>query len=225
MTPSGQTMGLDVRVGQFILASASPRRARLLEMLGLRFRVVPSDVSEVLDHRLPPVEHVLEIAGRKARCVARQVQDGLVLGADTVVFLDGDILEKPADPGDAVEMLSRLSGRTHRVYTGLVLIDAQTGRDLSDVAVTEVTLRTLSSGEIRSYVDTREPMDKAGSYAAQGRAAIFIESVSGCFYNVVGLPLACLWGLIGDMLGASPWALVTENGGAADFISARGSGT
>jgi len=194
-------------------------------MLGLRFRVVPSDVSEALEEPLPPEGHVMAIAARKARWVAERVQAGLVLGADTVVSLDSDILEKPTDPDDAIRMLSRLSGRTHRVYTGLLLIDAQTGESVSDAAVTEVTLRGLTTAEIRSYVRTGEPMDKAGSYAAQGRAAVFIESVSGCFYNVVGLPLTCFWGLVGEMLGTTPWALTSDCGGAADFISADGLGT
>lgn len=203
------------RPPKFILASASPRRSDLLRMLGLPFQAVPSDVSEAIDAPLPPAGHVLEISARKARAVARTFPDALVLGADTVVALEGDILEKPADETEAVRILTRLSGKTHRVYTGLTLVDTADGRTLSDVAVTEVTFRPLEPDEIHRYVQTRDPMDKAGAYAAQGRAAVFIESVSGCFYNVVGLPLALLWGLIGRMLGRSPLLFLTGPPGQA----------
>jgi len=187
-------------------------------MLGLPFEAVPSHVPEDLARPLPPAEHVLEICLRKARAVARQFRDALVLGADTVVAIDGDILEKPADAEEAVRMLTRLSGNTHRVFTGLTLLDTATGRVLSDVAVTAVTLRRLSLDEIRWYVQTREPMDKAGAYAAQGRAAVFIESVCGCFYNVVGLPLACFWQLMDRMLDGSPWSLIPEGVAPSDLI-------
>jgi len=206
---------------KLILASASPRRSGLLRMLGLPFDVVPSHVSEVLESPLEPADHVLEISRRKTCAVAQGFQDALVLGADTVVVLDGDILEKPADANDAVRMLTRLSGRTHQVFTGLTLVDTSSGRMLSDVAVTDVRFRLLSPDEVRLYVQTREPMDKAGAYAAQGRAAVFIESVSGCFYNVVGLPLTCLWRLVGRMLNGSSWSLVPEEAAPADLFSSK----
>jgi len=204
---------------KLILASASPRRADLLRMLGLPFQAVPSHVSEEVAPPVGPAEHVLEVSRRKAGAVAQDFQEELVLGADTVVALEDDILEKPADRNDAAGMLTRLSGRTHRVFTGLTLIDTACGAVLSDIAVTQVTLRTLSPDDIRRYVATPEPLDKAGAYAAQGRAAVFIESVSGCFYNVVGLPLACLWNLIDRLLGASPWSLIPGNISAPDLIS------
>ncbi len=210
---------------KLILASASPRRADLLRMLGLPFQVVPSRVSEALETPLEPAGHVLEISHRKARSVARNFQDELVLGADTIVVLEDDILEKPADADDAVRMLTRLSGKTHRVFTGLILIDTASGRALSDVVVTDVTLKRLSPEDIRRYVETGEPLDKAGAYAAQGRATVFIESVSGCFYNVVGLPLACLWGLIGRLLGGSPWSLIPTKVTVPDLISSGQSGS
>ena len=210
---------------KLILASASPRRADLLRMLGLPFQVVPSRVSEALKTPLSPADHVLEISRRKARAVAQNFRDELVLGADTIVVLEGDIFEKPTDTEDAIRMLTRLSGKTHRVFTGLVLIDTGSGRALSDVAVTDVNLRRLSSDEICRYVETGEPLDKAGAYAAQGRAAIFIESVSGCFYNVVGLPLACLWGLLDRLLYGSPWSLIPKGATVPGLIPSGQSGS
>lgn len=204
---------------KLILASASPRRADLLRMLGLPFRVVPSGVSEVLETPLEPADYVLEISRRKARAVARNFRGELVLGADTVVVLEGNILGKPADPNDAARMLTRLSGKTHQVFTALTLIDTASGSTLSDVAVTDVTIRRLSPEDIRRYVETGESSDKAGAYAAQGRAVVFIESVSGCFYNVVGLPLACLWDLIGRILARSPWSLIPKGASVPDLIS------
>lgn len=204
-------------MSRLILASASPRRAGLLRMLGLPFEIVPSHISEDLGERLTPDQHVLEISRRKARAVAARFRHGLVLGADTVVALDDDmdsiidsIMEKPVDRDDAIGMLTRLSGRTHRVFTGLTLVDAASNRSLSDVVVTHVAIRDLSQDEIRCYVQTGEPMDKAGAYAAQGMAAVFIESVSGCFLNVVGLPMALLWSMLEEVLGHTPWALVCE---------------
>jgi septum formation protein len=204
-----------------ILASASPRRADLLRMLGIPFTIQPSNVSEDLDVALDPASHVLKIAARKAKAVAAGYQKEMVLGADTVVSLDDAILEKPVDREDAANMLARLSGTTHQVYTGLVLIDTSTGTVHSDVAATQVTMRQISPEEIAGYVKTDEPMDKAGAYAAQGRAAVFVESVSGCFYNVVGLPLVVLWELMTRVLGAPPVSMFS--GGDGDLVTPRGS--
>lgn len=172
--------------------------------MGLSFEIAPSGVSENLDTCMSPAEHVLEIARRKTRAVSQTRADAIVLGADTVVALGHDILEKPRDAAHAQVMLEQLSNKTHRVYTGLVLADTATGRQLCDVAVTEVTMRALTRGEIRAYVATGEPMDKAGAYAVQGRAAVFVESVSGCFFNVVGLPLTRFWQLYQQLIGSPP---------------------
>jgi septum formation protein len=193
-------------------------------MLGVPFTVVPSGASEALPDPVSPTDHVIEISRRKAHAVAPRYRQELVLGADTVVVLDDDIIEKPVDAEDAARMLGRLSGETHRVFTGLTLIDTGSGRCLSDVAVTEVSLRPLSDEDIRRYVQTGEPLDKAGAYAAQGRATVFIESVKGCFYNVVGLPLACFWDLVGRVLGRSPWTLVSDHAPVPDLISSDGAG-
>ena len=188
---------------RLILASASPRRSDLLRLLGMSFDVVPSNVSENLDRSIPPADYVREISSRKARAVATNFHEEIVLGADTVVVLEGDILEKPAGEDEAVQMLGRLSGKTHRVYTGLALIDTGSCRSLQDVAVTDVSMRPITPEEIRQYVQTREPMDKAGAYAVQGKAAAFVHSISGCFYNVVGLPLSLFCSLLERMVGAS----------------------
>ena len=188
---------------KLILASASPRRYDLLRLLGLSFDVVPSHVSEALDRSIPPADYVREISGRKARAVAARFNGEIVIGADTVVVLDGDILEKPAGEDEAIRMLSRLSGKTHRVYTGLTLIDSGCGRTLRDVAVTDVVMRTLTPEEIKLYVQSGEPMDKAGAYAVQGRAAAFVQSISGCFYNVVGLPISLFCSLLERLVGES----------------------
>ena len=195
---------------KLILASASPRRASLLRLLDIPFEIAPSNVDETLDTRLPPPEHVREIAQRKTRAIAPHFDHALVLGADTVVALENTILGKPRDADHARAMLAQLSGKTHRVYTGLALADTETGQILTEVATTSVTLRTLSQQDISRYVATGESLDKAGAYGAQGRASAFIQSVSGCFYNVVGLPLARFWTLYHRLAGQSPWATIPE---------------
>lgn len=195
---------------KLILASASPRRASLLRLLDISFEIAPSNANEDLDTVLPPAEHVLEIAQRKTRVVAHQFDRALVLGADTVVVLEDAIFGKPDDAKHATDMLARLSGKTHQVYTGLALTDTETGQTLTDVATTHVTMRVLSSEDIARYVATGDSMDKAGAYGAQGRASAFIQSISGCFYNVVGLPLACFWSLYHRLVGQSLWTIIPE---------------
>ncbi len=195
---------------KLILASASPRRASLLRLLDMPFEIAPSNVDEALDTPLPPAEYVREIATRKARAVAPRFDRALVLGADTVVAIENAILGKPRDADHARDMLAQLSGKTHRVYTGLALADADTGQILTEVAITSVTLRALSQQDISRYVATGESLDKAGAYGAQGRASAFIQAVSGCFYNVVGLPLAQFWTLYHRLTGLSPWAAIPE---------------
>ncbi len=186
-----------------ILASASPRRAQLLRQAGIPFRRVVSNVGEENSSASDPSQHVLELSQRKARDVARKVKQGIVLGADTVVVIDGQILGKPKDSQEAKKMLSQLSGKTHRVFTGLTLVDAQTEHSLSQVVSTKVTMRQLSQAEIEQYVASGEPLDRAGAYAIQGRGATLAEQVEGCFYNVVGLPLARLVQML-EQMGFSP---------------------
>lgn len=170
-----------------ILASGSPRRRDLLLQIGASFRVVVSDAAEESGDALPPEELTVRNASAKAMAVAAQWPDFPVLGADTVVSLDGHIYGKPGGREDAVRMLSELSGRTHQVTTGMAL--AVGGRVFTDAAVTEVRFAPLSEAEILAYVESGEPLDKAGAYAIQGKAAVFVESLHGSFSNVVGLPL------------------------------------
>lgn len=177
---------------KLILASASPRRRRLLKQIGLTFQVIPSGVGEVNSICHDPLANVQAIALRKARDVAARVEDGIVIGADTQILVDDEVLGKPQDAADAVRMLSKLSGRTHRVITGVALVNAETDLEETWVETTLVTFRELSEGEVSAYVETGEPMGKAGAYGIQGRAAAFVERIEGCYFNVVGLPLAKL---------------------------------
>jgi septum formation protein len=163
----------------------------LLEQIGLTFDVVPSHVDETINASVPPVRHVRTLAERKAREVASRLNEGIVLSADTIVVIDGDVLNKPTDSEDAIAMLQRLSGARHEVFTGFCLLDAKTKRIESDYVRTEVWFRVLTDDEIRSYVAGGSPMDKAGSYGIQDDfGAVFVEKIYGDFYNVVGLPLA-----------------------------------
>jgi septum formation protein len=187
------------RDDDLILASASPRRAELLKQVGIPFRQVVSGVSEDMEVPAEPQAHVLELSRRKAQDVASRLSSGVVLGADTVVVLDGEILGKPADKREAAEMLRRLSGRTHQVCTGLTLIDAAQDVSVSHVEVTEVTFSRLSEEEIAEYVATGEPLDKAGAYGIQGKGAVLVSGIKGCYYNVVGLPMAGLMDLLHRM--------------------------
>ncbi len=180
---------LDLKGKKLILASKSPRRAQLLKLLDLEFEVVESGVDENNEAYEIPEVHVLELAQKKAGKVAENIKDGLVLGADTIVVLDGRILGKPADRKQAHEMLRLLSGRRHTVYTGFAVIDLPSGKTVSDYERTEVYFRELSEGEIARYVETESPLDKAGAYGIQDLSAVFVDKVEGCFYNVVGFPV------------------------------------
>ncbi|MBR4393920.1 MAG: septum formation inhibitor Maf [Oscillospiraceae bacterium] len=180
---------------QLILASASPRRKQLLEMMGLAFRVVPAAGEEHPCADEAPDAIVKALALAKGREVAAHVpQDTIVLAADTIVWLDGQLLGKPKTEEEAVHMLRCLSGKTHEVYTGVALISE--GEELAEAERTEVTFRDLTEEEIWRYVASGEPMDKAGAYGAQGRAAALISRIDGDFFNVVGLPLC----MLGQML-------------------------
>lgn len=188
-----------------VLASASPRRKKLLEQLGLEFRVVVSSFDEeIIPTDIAPADYVQQLARSKALHVAETLGEAaIVLGADTTVVLQGYILNKPRDSGDAVRMLSMLSNRIHEVFTGIVLVecaaDGSTTRIVSDVCRTEVRFRELSTEEIRWYVSTGAPLDKAGSYGIQDDfGAVFVESIHGCYYNVVGLPLQLLYRRLRD---------------------------
>jgi septum formation protein len=172
-----------------ILASGSPRRRELLGRLGVAFDVVPSDIDEVLDGA-PSGETVARLALAKARAVATRVGDGVVLGADTVVVLDGVALGKPVDAEDARAVLRRLRGRAHDVITGVAVVDAGTGRCETTSVVTRVVMADVGDDAIDAYVASGEPLDKAGAYAIQERGAALVSEFVGSYSNVVGLPLA-----------------------------------
>lgn len=173
-----------------VLASASPRRRELLASLNLSFDIQPAEGPENTPATGDAGDAVCAIALGKARAVAALRPEDLVIGADTVVELDGHILGKPADENEARAMLRSLSGRTHRVYTGVAVIAG--AREKTEAVVTHVRFREMTEREIAAYVATGEPMDKAGAYAVQGRAALFVEGIEGDYFNVVGLPLCAL---------------------------------
>ena len=177
------------RGAPIVLASGSPRRQQLLGDLGITFDTVVSDAPETLSPGLAAAEQAILLAERKARAVAAQLGSGLVLGADTMVVLHDDFLEKPQDDEDAFAMLRRLSGRRHEVITGLALVDVATGGTWCEAVTTIVTMRDLPDAEIGDYIATGEPRDKAGAYAIQGAGAALIARYQGCYTNVVGLPL------------------------------------
>jgi septum formation protein len=185
-----------------ILASASPRRRELLKQTGFTFEVRPAHVNEDPYPDEDPVAYVVRLARHKAQSVLAEIssdapaQSAVVLGADTTVTLDGHILAKPEDAADAARMLRMLSGRTHRVITGVAVASA-TGTEVA-AEITGVQFLTLTDEEINSYIATGEPMDKAGAYGIQGYAAKWIPRIEGCYFNVVGLPLA----LVSTMLEA-----------------------
>jgi septum formation protein len=178
-----------VKLPPLILASASPRRAELLHQLKLEFEIVPSDAREVFDDHLSPLELCQLNAHRKARTVAKKIPDALVLGADTLVFLDRQIFGKPADKAQARAMLLQLQGRTHQVVTGVSLIHLRTYSERIFAVSTDVLFRPLSAEEIDEYLAKINPLDKAGAYAIQEHGELIVSEISGSFSNVVGLPV------------------------------------
>ena len=173
-----------------ILASASPRREELLKTAGLTFRVIPANVNETGFEEETPQEHVRRLSREKARAVAVRHPDALVLGADTIVVIDDMILGKPESKKQAREMLQKLSNRFHTVFTGFTLSSTDAGISKTKVARSCVRFKKMDLEEIDWYINTKEPYDKAGGYAAQGKGAAFIRSISGSYTNVIGLPLA-----------------------------------
>jgi len=177
---------------KLILASASPRRIELLKMLGCKFQIIPSKVEEKISPRLSPIENVKRISRLKALGVAAKISNGIVIAADTEVILNKKILGKPENKKEAKRMLQDLSGKEHRVITGLAIVEAKTKRILQDAVITRVKFRKLSKNLIEKYVASGEPLDKAGAYGIQGKGALLIESIKGDYFNVVGLPLNAL---------------------------------
>ncbi|MBE0542476.1 MAG: septum formation protein Maf [Verrucomicrobia bacterium] len=172
-----------------ILASASPRRAELLRQVQPQFQILPSDAPELTPEYLTPQELCQLNAHRKARAIAKKFPDALVLGADTLVFLDDEIFGKPADLEEAGRMIERLQGRTHQVITGVNFIHLRAHRERVFAASTDVRFRALTSEQVWHYLSLVHPLDKAGAYAIQEHGELIIEEISGSYSNVVGLPM------------------------------------
>jgi septum formation protein len=202
-----------MRNAEIVLASASPRRAALLRQIGLPFRAQSSDADEEPPERRRPHESperfAVRLAVAKARAVAAQLGRGLVIGADTVVVGRGKLLGKPRDGREAHAFLLRLSGRRHRVATGVAVVDAGTGRVASGASTARVRMRAFGTAEAARYVATGEPLDKAGAYGIQGRGALLVEAIEGDYYAVVGLPLVLLAELLGRF-GVDVWNAATR---------------
>ena len=192
---------------RLILASGSPRRKELLEQVGATFEILPAKGEEVITSS-SPAQVVMELSAQKAEEVAGRYQEELgkndavstvILGADTVVAYENNILGKPKDKEDAVKMLQMLSGNTHSVYTGVTLVLCKNGKQekQSFFAETKVTMYSVTEEQIRAYVETGEPMDKAGAYGIQGKGAVLVEKIVGDYNNVVGLPVALVFQNLG----------------------------
>jgi septum formation protein len=182
---------------KIILASSSPRRAEILRQAGIPFETLVTNSDESRRDRESPVELVLRLAEAKARAAASQTSGpGIVLGADTEVVVDGQVLGKPTSADDARAMLRRLSGRVHDVITGLALIKMPGDTLRSEHETTRVTFAAMSDEEITSYVATGEPFDKTGAYAIQGAGGRYVTRIEGCYFNVMGLPLARLYRML-----------------------------
>ncbi|MGB0090234.1 MAG: Maf family protein [Planifilum fulgidum] len=180
---------------ELVLASRSPRRREILRRLGLAFSVQPGEVDEAGLTGKDPAELVERLALSKALDVAGTKERALVIGADTIVVLDGEVLGKPADSREAITMLERLQGRKHQVYSGLAVVEVQGGSPLRKAVghrVTEVTMRPVDREEIEWYVGTGEPLDKAGAYGIQGLGVLLVDRIEGCYTNVVGMSVPLL---------------------------------
>lgn len=182
---------------KLVLASASPRRQELITLLGLPVQIVPSEVGEDTPEHWSPSQIVEGLAERKALAVSQLLTESrdlssIVVGSDTIVVMNGKVMGKPKDVREAEQMLQELSGEVHEVYTGLTCIRVSDAKVVTSHRVTRVRMRSLTSAQISRYVATGEPMDKAGSYGIQGIGSLLVESIEGCYYNVVGLPVSLL---------------------------------
>ena len=176
-----------------ILASQSPRRIELLKTVIKNFRIVPSKIDEVCDINLSPEENAILLGRKKATCVAKEHPHNLVIGADTMVVLENKIIGKPTDAENARQILKQLSGQEHKVITGVAVVHLKI---FSAVSISHVRIKALTQNEINSYVESGEPMDKAGAYAIQGEGSFLVESYSGSYSNIIGLPMDLLKDLL-----------------------------
>ncbi|VVB78320.1 Septum formation protein Maf [uncultured archaeon] len=174
---------------KIILASTSPRRHELAKSMGLDFEIIPSNYKEDMTLKLDPKKLVKELAYGKAKDVAKRLNEGIIIGADTIVVYNDKILGKPKSEKDAYDMLKMLSGKTHYVYTGTAIIDLETKQEIIDLEITKVHFNELSEKEIQGYIKTGEAMDKAGAYGIQDLSSIFVKKIEGCYFNVMGFPI------------------------------------
>jgi len=174
---------------KFILASASPRRIELLRLMGLTFDIVPSDVNETFPEGEDPRSHVLRLSADKARSVSMRYPDAWVMGADTIVVINSDVLGKPQTTAEAKQMLGKLSGQIHTVFTGFTVMNTDKNVIVSNAVDSSVRFRDIPEDEMAWYIASKEPYDKAGGYAVQGMGAFFIREIQGSYTNVMGLPL------------------------------------
>ncbi|MCK4667729.1 septum formation inhibitor Maf [Candidatus Dependentiae bacterium] len=180
---------------KLILASSSPRRKKILTDLGLQFEVIPPEISEEVKPNESPKDFAIRCSTDKAKEVAKK-HNGIIISADTIVVLENKIIGKPKDKDDAVQILKSLSGKKHQVITGITLFDSESQKLISDFVQTDVWITKLNDDDIEKYINTFEPSDKAGAYAAQGKGAVLVERVDGDFFNVVGLPVFKLYKLL-----------------------------
>ncbi|MFQ5630483.1 MAG: Maf family protein, partial [bacterium] len=184
-----------------VLASGSPRRQALFRSLGLDFSVHVPAIDENFTPGQPPEKIVIELAKSKAKVAATTFSNACVVSADTIVVLSGQILGKPRDASDAENMLQKLSGKTHEVFTGYAIVTTPENEMATGVERTAVTFHELRVEEIKAYIDTKSPLDKAGAYGIQDAGAIFVKRIDGCFYNVMGFPLASFYQTCRAFLG------------------------
>ncbi|HHW30297.1 MAG TPA: septum formation inhibitor Maf [Clostridiaceae bacterium] len=184
---------------EFILASSSPRRVELLKQIGLKFKIIPPELDESINQDSDPKEIVMELSKRKAMNVARRVTgESIIISADTIVVKDS-VMGKPANEQEAFSMLKALQNSWHDVITGITLIDTRNFNSITSYEITRVKMKPLSDDTIMSYIRTGEPFDKAGGYGIQSLGALLVEKIDGCYFNVVGLPLAKLNTMLGNM--------------------------
>ena len=177
---------------KIILASSSPQRENLMKQLGVNFEIIPSNFDEDSVKKIAPKEYVKKLAKCKAGFVADAQNEGVIIGVDTVISFGDEIIGKPKNKEDAAKTLRKLSGKTHNVISGICVINKYSNKIVTKAVVTKVKFRKLNEKLIKQYIDSKEPLNKAGSYGIQGKGAILIEAVNGDYYNIVGLPLTTL---------------------------------
>jgi len=186
---------------KIVLASKSPRKKELLKQFGIKFTVDVSNIEEKVNPKLEPKQVAKQLSLIKAKDVARRHEDAIIIAADTFVVLDNEIIGKPKSEGDAKKILKKLSNKPHLVMTGFTVIDTKTGRTITKSVETKVYFKKLTTNEIDNYVKSGEPLDKAGAYGIQDDfGAVFVKKINGCYYNVVGLPLAKLYNSLMEIL-------------------------